>query len=290
MLNLKGPLLIAANHPNSFLDAIILATLFKSPIYSLARGDAFASKIITRLLGSFNMLPVYRVSEGVENLENNYDTFKMCQNIFKQDGIVLIFSEGRCINEWHLRPLKKGTARLALEAWKSGVNLKILPLGINYSCFKKFGKTVVLNFGNFITNEDVERCDFAGKEINDFNEKLRAQLKKLVFEIDINDYQERKKIFSQHISFLKKLFLFIPAILGFVLHLPLYFGIHLSIKNKAEDHYDSVVTGLLFFTYPVYITVMILILFFITGSFYSLLLIVLLPFCLWSYVQLKKPV
>ncbi|MEP6583590.1 MAG: 1-acyl-sn-glycerol-3-phosphate acyltransferase, partial [Ginsengibacter sp.] len=109
LLNCKGPLLIASNHPNSFLDAIILATLFKNPIYSLARADAFANKLITKILTSFNMLPVYRISEGTQNLENNYSTFSACQDIFKKNGIVLIFSEGRCINEWHLRPLKKGT-------------------------------------------------------------------------------------------------------------------------------------------------------------------------------------
>ena len=44
MLHEQGPLLIAANHPNSFLDAIILATLFKNPVYSLTRGDAFKGK------------------------------------------------------------------------------------------------------------------------------------------------------------------------------------------------------------------------------------------------------
>ena len=138
MLRKEGPLIIASNHPNSFLDAIILATLFKSPVYSLARGDAFAGKMITKILNSFNMLPVYRVSEGVENLEQNYTTFEACQDIFKKNGIILIFSEGRCINEWHLRPLKKGTARLALAAWQQNIPLEVLPLGINYSKFRKF--------------------------------------------------------------------------------------------------------------------------------------------------------
>ena len=75
------------------------------------------------------MLPVYRVSEGVENLENNYTTFDACQKIFKKNKIVLIFSEGRCINEWHLRPLKKGTARLALTAWQHNIPLKSFALG-----------------------------------------------------------------------------------------------------------------------------------------------------------------
>ena len=102
-LQRDGPLLIAANHPNSFLDAIILATLFKQPIYSLARGDVFANKFYNKLLLSLNMLPVYRISEGAENLEHNYTTFSSCIDIFKKNGIVLIFSEGRCVNEWHLR-------------------------------------------------------------------------------------------------------------------------------------------------------------------------------------------
>ncbi|MEO8823714.1 MAG: 1-acyl-sn-glycerol-3-phosphate acyltransferase, partial [Ginsengibacter sp.] len=93
-LNEKGPLLIAANHPNSFLDAIILSSLFKRPVYSLARGDAFAGKWIIKILTSLNMLPVYRMSEGTENLGLNYSTFEACKKLFEVDKIVLIFSEG----------------------------------------------------------------------------------------------------------------------------------------------------------------------------------------------------
>lgn len=287
MLGQKGPLLIASNHPNSFLDAIILATLFKSPIHSLARGDAFANKVITKILTSFNMMPVYRVSEGMENLENNYDTFSACQDIFKQNGIVLIFSEGRCINEWHLRPLKKGTARLALEAWKNGLNLKVLPLGINYSSFRKFGKTVLLNFGNFILKEEIEEDIYSGKTIITFNQKLKYQLEKLVFEVDINDKQKHKYYFHFKQAFLKRLILFTPAIAGFIIHAPLYLSMHLAIKNKAEDHYDSILIGLLFFVYPVYIVLITVIVLIIIKSWTALLLLILVPFTLWSYVQLN---
>ena len=287
LLAQKGPLLIASNHPNSFLDAIILATLFKSPIHSLARGDAFANKLITKILTSFHMLPVYRVSEGVENLENNYDTFSACQDIFKHDGIVLIFSEGRCINEWHLRPLKKGTARLALEAWQSGIDLKVLPLGINYSSFRKFGKTVFLNFGNFITRTEIEKDHYSGKTIITFNQKLKEQLEKLVFEIDSSDQQKRKNYFHFRQSFLKSLLLFIPAAIGFIIHAPLLLSIHLAIKNKAEDHYDSIVTGLLFFVYPLYVVLVASIILILIKSWTALLLLILIPFTLWSYVQLS---
>ena len=73
--------------------------------------------------------------------------------LFEENKIVLIFSEGRCINEWHL-PVKKGTARLALDAWENNIPLSVLPLGINYSSFRFYGKNMFLNFGNVIRKED----------------------------------------------------------------------------------------------------------------------------------------
>ncbi|MEO6187415.1 MAG: 1-acyl-sn-glycerol-3-phosphate acyltransferase [Ginsengibacter sp.] len=287
LLQQKGPLLLAANHPNSFLDAIILGTLFKNPVYSLARGDAFVNKLVTRVLKSFNMLPVYRVSEGVENLESNYETFDACQEIFKQDGIVLIFSEGKCTNEWHLRPLKKGTARLALEAWRRGVDLKVLPVGINYSSFKNFGKTVAINFGNIIAAEEINNQFYSGKEINEFNHKLRQELQELVFEIDQNDSQKKREQFFEPISNLKKAILFPPGMIGFLFHFPLFLLIHFLIIRKADVHYDSVMTGLLFFVYPLFVLSISLLAGYLGGASFFVLAIVGQPFCLWSFVQLR---
>ncbi len=128
LLSSKGPLLLAVNHPNSFLDAVILDTLFDEPIYSLARGDAFNKKWIAKILRGLNILPVYREREGKEHLHRNYHTFDACLQIFKKNGIVLIFTEALCENEWHLRPLKKGTARLAATAWEQGIPLQCYPL------------------------------------------------------------------------------------------------------------------------------------------------------------------
>src|SRR5688572_19662842 len=126
MLEEKGPLLLACNHPNSFLDSVILDTLFKEPVWSLARGDVFKKPFYIKLLGKLKILPVYRTSEGVENLSENYKTFDACIDLFKKDALVTIFSEGKCINEWHLRPLKKGTARLAVRAWEENIPLRVL--------------------------------------------------------------------------------------------------------------------------------------------------------------------
>ncbi len=290
LLQSEGPLLIAANHPNSFLDAVILATLFKHPIYSLARGDAFVNHFYKKLLYALKMLPVYRISEGAENLEHNYTTFSTCINIFKKNGIVLIFSEGRCINEWHLRPLKKGTARLAISTWQQGIRLKVIPLGINYSSFRLFGKNMILNFGEIIEKESFNEAMPSGEAITTFNAKLQSQLTKLVIEAVPSDKERIKKIFVVPQPLIKKILLSIPAVIGWLLHAPLYYPVILLIKNRANDHYDSIVVGLLFIFYPIYLLAITLAVYFVTGNVWSLLQLLIIPFTAWSCLQLKRQI
>jgi 1-acyl-sn-glycerol-3-phosphate acyltransferase len=286
----KGPLLLAVNHPNSFLDAIILCTLFDGTVYSLARGDAFKSKVAAKILTLFKMFPVYRVSEGVENMEENYRTFDLCKNIFKQNGIVLIFSEGRCINEWHLRPLKKGTARLAISSWEDGIDLRVLPVAINYSSFKKFGKNIKLSFGDMITKEDIDYKDTHGNAIKQFNEVLKKQLNKYVFEIDKNDKATLHKTFYVDQLPLKKILLFIPALIGLMMHAPLFYftkwlGDYLI---KEDGHDDSKLVAFLFIFYPVFLIIASVLLYVFTQSLLSFLSLLILPFTAWAFVQLKK--
>ena len=290
LLKVDGPLLLAVNHPNSFLDAIILCTLFNRPVYSLARGDAFKGKLITKILLTLKLLPVYRVSEGVENLEENYKTFDECKAIFKQNGIVLIFSEGRCVNEWHLRPLKKGTARLAISSWEEGIPLKVLPVGINYSSFKKMGKNIKMFFGEFITAKDIDTINGHGKSIQSFNANLLQQLQLFVFEIDKDDTKAlHKKLYVQQSTF-KKIILFIPSLIGWALHAPLYYPIKTSIKKASfdTDHFDSIVVGILILFYPLYVIIISVIVFAVSHHTLSFLLLLLFPFTAWAYVQLKK--
>ena len=286
----KGPLLIACNHPNSFLDAIILASLFKRPVYSLARGDAFKNRFYAGLLRSLNMLPVYRTSEGVKNLEHNYSTFDACKEIFKKDGIVLIFSEGRCINEWHLRPLKKGTARLAISSWQNNIDLAVLPLGINYQSFMRFGKNIQLNFGKIILQKNIQLSDGFGKSVQSFNALLLAELQPLVNEIDKNDLTAQRQQFAIKISTAKKIMLAIPALIGNILHRPLYFPAKIITgkTTRHNDHYDSVLVAILFVFYPVYLLLIFLLLYWFIGGYYPLLVFVLMPFCAWSLLQWKE--
>ena len=289
ILKEKGPLLIAANHPYSFLDSVLLNTVFKEPVWSLARGDVFKKPFYIRLLNALKIMPVYRTSEGVENLSENYKTFDECLFLFKNKGLVTIYSEGKCINEWHLRPLKKGTARLAIKSWEENIPLKVLPVGINYSSFNRFGKNIFLNFGDIITADDIDINSADGQRNTTFNNKLRSQLEQLVFEIPGKNDQLLKEKFDVKISLTKKILLFTPAVVGWLLHLPLFIPVKTFAKQKTKntDHYDSVLIAILLISYPLYLLLLTVMLIIFTGSWWFIFTLIILPLTARALVLLK---
>ena len=132
----KGAAILACNHPNSFLDAIVVALTLKRDIHFLVRSDVFRKPLAAAILKRLNMIPIYRLEEGAENLERNKGTFDLCNSILDKGGIILIFSEGNCVVEKRLRSLRKGTARIWLGAmeqrgWTNPI--PVIPVGINYT-------------------------------------------------------------------------------------------------------------------------------------------------------------
>jgi 1-acyl-sn-glycerol-3-phosphate acyltransferase len=287
ILQMKGPLLLAANHPNSFLDGIILTTLFDQPVYSLARGDAFKNKTLDTILRRLKLLPVYRTSEGVGNLGENYTTFAACRKAFEDGSIVLIFSEGKCENEWHLRPLRKGTARLAITSWQQGIPLKVIPTAFNYSSFRNFGKEVHMYFGETMDRVAVQNEPTKGKQLLAFNEQLNQQLQKMVYEIDPADVNTIKEKFDIKIT-PAFYFLLLPAIAGWILHAPLFYPLRAFTKFRFEssDHYDSVLNSLLLLSYPFYL-VLLFFIFYSIAPLAGIAMFFVLPFSAWCLVQFK---
>lgn len=240
------------------------------------------------------MFPVYRISEGKENIEENYNTFNECINVFKKNGIVLIFSEGLCVNEWKLRPLMKGTARLVINALDQGIDLKLLPLGINYNSFSRFGKNVILNFDSVIKKEDfLFKGNYTlGEKIQSINHALKDQLQNLVIETENTDKEKLSIVFEKKVSTLKRVTLFVPACCGYLLNAALYVPIQKYAYKKFGhiDHYNSVLVGMLFIFYPFYLILLSVIIYFLFGSWWWMAVFLAVPFTAWCLVQLKQQI
>ncbi|MBL7752542.1 MAG: hypothetical protein JNN29_14230, partial [Chitinophagaceae bacterium] len=152
----------------------------------------------------------------------------------------------------------------------------------------KLGKTVIIRFGKMIHKEDIPFDQPDGQRNNAFNQLLRAELEKGVFEIDKQDEEKREALFETKSPVWKKIALAVPALLGWLTHAPLYLPLRAWARKKylRSDHYDSVMMGLLLLAYPVYLILFTLVV--------SLLLpiglgalgcFLLLPLLAWCYVQ-----
>ncbi len=165
----------------------------------MARGDFFNSKVASFLLHYISILPVFRKEEGKELLYKNQETFSYCISELKRNGAIVIFSEGICENEWDLRPLRKGTARLAFEAWSNpdiGDKLKVVPVAIHYSSWLKSSPRVYVEFLKNIENKSFTDLDEGGFFNKKFNEQLRTLLaeKCIVVNKDVDTPGQNKLI------------------------------------------------------------------------------------------------
>ncbi len=179
-----GPVLLVANHPSSFMDALLIAVFAQRPMHFLARGDAFNNRFLAAAFRSFNMLPVYRISEGKENLNKNFETFDAVHEALTKNEMVLIFGEGISENNWDLRKQKKGAARIILRAWKSDTpakNTTIVPVGLTYEHFKGAGKSVLVNYGKTLHQTDFNTQTNAADFVQLFNNRMVQELQQLAY-------------------------------------------------------------------------------------------------------------
>jgi 1-acyl-sn-glycerol-3-phosphate acyltransferase len=231
LLNTKGPLLIIANHPNSFLDAIIIGSRYNRRIHFLARGDVFTKKHHRFFLGLLNMIPVYRIREGKEFLHLNEHAFNASVSLLQKNEAVLIFIEGICLNKNELQPFKKGTARILASAQAKGSRPTIHLAGIAYNNFRGIGKWVNLHLLSFSQINLIT----TPKDRVLFNNNVFNELSSLITP-------------PTSITNIKKTPLY-------YFNLPFYNLIKKVVdkKTKGTVFFDSVLFGLLFFTYPIYL-------------------------------------
>lgn len=148
-LPLDKPVLISSNHPSSFLEAILLACFLPRPLHFLVRGDVFRNPKFRWFFRATNQVPIYRFRDGFASLRNNARTFDYCYDTLAEGKAILIFSEGSTEMVKRLRPLQKGTARIALGALDKtpDLDLHIVPIGVNFSNPTRFRSDVMVKVG-----------------------------------------------------------------------------------------------------------------------------------------------
>ena len=178
----KGvPVIIAANHPTAFAEPCVMACYQPRALNFLVRGNLFKKPWANYFLRALHMLPVFRIGDGgYGKVKDNYSTFTYCEDALGEGKTIMIMAEGRCIHEKRLRPLRKGTARIAMGTIEryTDADVYVVPVGINYTYADQFRNELMIQF-----HDPLRARDYFGKEgehpnvaITNFTALLREKL------------------------------------------------------------------------------------------------------------------
>ncbi len=148
----NAPVLFIVNHPNSFMEACIVACFQHRDLHFLVRGDMFEKKWLKPILNWTNQIPIYRFKDGFSKLRNNRSTFDQSFEVLASGKALLIFPEASTQMVKYLRPLQKGAARLAtgtIEEKNAG-ELYVIPTGVYYTEPTKSRSDVIVKYGKAI--------------------------------------------------------------------------------------------------------------------------------------------
>jgi 1-acyl-sn-glycerol-3-phosphate acyltransferase len=178
------PAILIANHPASFLDAMVLAVFLGRPIHFYVRGDIFSHPLVYRILTRLHMIPIFSREHGTGNLAKNKATFDRGRKLLSAGNLLLIFPEGFSRQSKQAEPFKKGAARVALQtAFDDGKadHLHIQTIALNYS-HHGFGANLFIRVGDTLELGQYETAyrEFPAQAVNKLTADMQALFEKNV--------------------------------------------------------------------------------------------------------------
>ena len=188
-------LIFAPNHQNALMDALAIATNLKKQPAFLARSDIFNKPFIANLLYLFKMMPVYRIRDGIETIGNNKKTFEKTIDVIKNKNGLIMLPEGNHSKFRRLQVLKKGICRIAFQTEEStnfNLNLKIIPIGLDYSNHQEIRSTLVIKFGKPIEVRKFKELYLENpqKGMRALKEEISERIKELMLHIETSNYYD----------------------------------------------------------------------------------------------------
>lgn len=151
----KGPVIVASNHPNALVDALLVSTTLRRRVLFTAKATLFEQPLLAPLLRAVGVVPLRRAKDvraaargGIVSVSRNTETFQFVSDALVAGGVVLVFPEGISHDEPTLAPLKTGAARMALAASAAGATgLHVLPLGLVFERKERPRSRVLVRIG-----------------------------------------------------------------------------------------------------------------------------------------------
>ena len=180
-----GAVIIAPNHCNTLMDALVILRAFDDPTVFGARADIFNNPTIGKIMTFIRILPMVRQRDGLRNVLKNNETQEIIVETLENRVRFCMFPEGRHRPAHSLQSLGKGTFRAALAAnakFGDRFPVYIVPTGLEYGDYFRYRSTSLVTFGKpinvtgFVKGQDV---DNEVKLIEPLRKELAARMSEL---------------------------------------------------------------------------------------------------------------
>ncbi len=180
-----GAVIIAPNHCNTLMDALVILRAFKDETVFGARADIFNNPAIAKIMYFLRILPMVRQRDGIRNVLKNHETQETIVETLENQVRFCIFPEGKHRPAHSLQPLGKGVFRAALAAnakFGDKYPVYIVPAGIEYGDYFRYRSTSLVNFGKAINVTEFVRNNPVENEVQ-LIEPLRKELSSRMSEL-----------------------------------------------------------------------------------------------------------
>lgn len=148
-----GAILLAPNHSNTLMDALVILQSDRKPTVFGARADMFKRPLIAKIMFFLRILPMVRQRDGLRNVLKNHESFETIVDTLEHGVRFCMYPEGRHRTARSLLPLGKGILRAAVAAnnrFGSEKPVYIVPTGIEYGDYFRYRSTCLVTFGKAI--------------------------------------------------------------------------------------------------------------------------------------------
>jgi 1-acyl-sn-glycerol-3-phosphate acyltransferase len=187
-----GAVLLAANHPNSIIDPVLVSLAAGRQVHYLAKAPLFQIPVVGQVLYALGMLPVHRASDDPAKVHQNIACLAAAVEQLKAGEAVGIFPEGKSHDLTRVEQVRTGAARIAFQAAGEGVaSLQLVPLGLNYEQKERFRSAVWVQVGEVIEVAASRPANPADERaaVRVLSSELDAALRKVVIHLEEESWE-----------------------------------------------------------------------------------------------------
>ena len=242
-----GAVIIAPNHTNTLMDALVILQSRRDRTVFASRADIFRKPMVARILRFLKIVPMARSRDTREEIAHNRDVLLEIDDTLAHGVPFCIFAEGTHRPKHSLLPIRKGVARVALDS-AARRQTYIVPAGIDYSDWFHYRGKVKLKYGDPInvTSLMLEHQGLSGKDMYGvIQEELHKRLSQLIlyfpddenYDAALKEWEDahRRPGWLRVLRILLAVLLSPLFLLSEVLTLPMWAGAEYLCRNKIKD-------------------------------------------------------